>query len=138
MSAKPIAWHEECLKNLRESIEQELKSNAYFEKRIRELINWANEYAAQITRAKAEGRAAFDRERFKVKKHAQQFTADITITETTAMQAGSCNACGRTTQTEGDYSVRDVQLRSIAFRVCPSCAEALASLLRGELPGGQR
>jgi hypothetical protein len=63
---------------------------------------------------------------------------DITISESTAMQAGSCNSCGRTTQTNGDYSVRDVQLRNIAFRVCPKCAEALASLLRGEIPGGQR
>lgn len=138
MSAKPIVWHEECLKKEREAIEQLKVNTNCCEKRIRGAVASANEYAAQITRAKIEGRDAFDRERFKVKKHAQQFSPDITITETTAMQAGSCNACGRLTQTEANYSVRSVQLRSIAFRVCPSCAEALAFLLRGEIPGGKR
>lgn len=138
MSAKPIAWHEGCLKNQRETIERETKVHACFAKRIREAIDRSNEYAAQITLAKIEGRDAFDRDRFKVKKHAQQFSPDITSTESTAMQAGSCNACGRTTQTHGDYSINEIRLRSLAFRLCPSCVEALASLLRGEIPGGQR
>jgi hypothetical protein len=68
----------------------------------------------------------------------EQPSASIRITNGSAMADGSCNSCGRTTQTHGDYSIHEIQLRSLAFRVCPSCAEVLASLLRGEIPGGKR
>lgn len=63
-----------------------------------------------------------------------KFSPDITIAESAAMQAGSCNSCGRTTQTHGDYDVREIRLRSCSIRVCEDCAKLLASLLRGELP----
>ncbi len=58
----------------------------------------------------------------------------ITINQSSAIVAGSCNACGRTTQEFGNYAVNEVSLSQITFRICQVCTLTLASLLRGEPP----
>ncbi len=64
-------------------------------------------------------------------------SASISITHGSAMVDGSCNSCGRTTQTHGNYAVLEIRLRSCSIRVCADCAKILSSLLRGEVQNEQ-
>ena len=65
---KPVTWHEETLKN---RIENANRLRTETEAKATALLNFDYEnqfYADQIHRAKVDGKKAFDRERYGVKK----------------------------------------------------------------------
>lgn len=64
----PIEWHEECLRNNRISLSAERASVVHAVARLERSEEQTADYAAQIERAKSEGKKAFDPERYGVKR----------------------------------------------------------------------
>lgn len=65
MSKMSIEWHEECLKNLRHSVVDNLKEMLEAHARYFTSFKELQRYERQIKRAKKLGKDGFDRERFK-------------------------------------------------------------------------
>lgn len=64
MSAFPIAWHEECLKNFKCSLERKKQQLADLTKDVARMESEAAFSESQIARAKALKKDSFDAERF--------------------------------------------------------------------------
>lgn len=65
MSKMSIEWHEECLKNMRYSVANNLKEMLEAHARYFTSFKELQRYERQIERAKKLGKDGFDRERFK-------------------------------------------------------------------------
>lgn len=65
MSANPIEWHEDCLRNAWLSVNDLLDAMKQAKSRYERSLKETQHYASQIARAKRLGKKAFDSERFK-------------------------------------------------------------------------
>lgn len=68
---KPIAWHENCLKNMIQSHKESIEAIARMQAMADRIWKEIKEKRAQIDRAKAEGKLSFDEERYNVKRGEQ-------------------------------------------------------------------
>ena len=69
----PIAWHDDCLVNLRHSLEDELKALLNAERYVSYIKQNIKEYEEQIDRAKQEKRDGVDSEKFnKTRKYKEE------------------------------------------------------------------
>jgi hypothetical protein len=64
MKPKPISWHEACLKSRRQTLANERASLELQRQSVERLIESVWILEAQIDRAKREGKAAFDPDKY--------------------------------------------------------------------------
>lgn len=60
-----IEWHRDCLNNIQATLDREHEDLARKQKRVDRLEEDVEQYRRQIDRAQREGKADFDRERYK-------------------------------------------------------------------------
>lgn len=68
MSAQPIEWHKECLKNQTLYLEEQRRRLARFASEVEQTERRVAFYTEQIAEAEKKGRASFDSKRLLVKR----------------------------------------------------------------------
>ncbi len=68
----PVKWHEECLVNMRKSLQRDRDAFERMRARLEREESEVSLYESQVDRAKREGRESFDSERFNVPRKKSQ------------------------------------------------------------------
>lgn len=63
-----ISWHEECLKNMKISLQREETELKDIQSRVYNALSEIGLYTSQIDRAKREGKESFDREKYNIER----------------------------------------------------------------------